>query len=156
MSQVTHMNYYVPARKHDRVSGRTQFHYHASAPGCQSVFVWMSKETYTAIYLCQSSSTVQCNCRDTVHTCNTLQHTATHLNIVQCNYCTSAPECPSVCLRKYVCLWRSICVSMTMGWLRAVGSLKSYVFSAKEPYKRDNILQKRPIILRSLRIVATP
>jgi len=26
----------------------------------------------------------------------------------------------------------------------------------KEPYTRDNILQKRPIILRSLRIVATP
>jgi len=27
---------------------------------------------------------------------------------------------------------------------------------AKEPYKRDDILQKRPIILRSLLIVATP
>jgi len=27
---------------------------------------------------------------------------------------------------------------------------------AKEPYKRDYILQKRPVILRSLRIVATP
>ena len=27
---------------------------------------------------------------------------------------------------------------------------------AKKPYKRDNILQKRPIILRSLLIVATP
>jgi len=27
---------------------------------------------------------------------------------------------------------------------------------AKEPYKRDYILQKRPIILKSLRIVATP
>jgi len=27
---------------------------------------------------------------------------------------------------------------------------------AKEPYKRDDVLQKRPIILRSLLIVATP
>ena len=27
---------------------------------------------------------------------------------------------------------------------------------AKEPYKRDDILQKRPVILRSLLIVATP
>ena len=27
---------------------------------------------------------------------------------------------------------------------------------AKEPYRRDDILQKRPIILRSLLIVATP
>jgi len=39
-----------------------------------------------------------------------------------------------------------------MGWLRlaARGSLKLQVSFAKEPYKRDYILQKRPIILRSL------
>ena len=43
-----------------------------------------------------------------------------------------------------------------MRWLRIVGSLKLQVSSAKEPYKRDYILQKRPIILRSLLIVATP
>jgi len=43
-----------------------------------------------------------------------------------------------------------------MGWLRSVGSLKLHVSFAKEPYKRDDILQKRPIILRSLLIVATP
>ena len=43
-----------------------------------------------------------------------------------------------------------------MGWLRLVDSLKLYVSFAKEPYKRDYILQKRPIILRSLLIVATP
>jgi len=33
-----------------------------------------------------------------------------------------------------------------MGWLRFVGSLKTYVSFAKEPYKRDYILQKRPIL----------
>jgi len=44
----------------------------------------------------------------------------------------------------------------TMGWLRLVGSLKLYVSFAKEPYKRDDLLQKRPIIWRSLLIVATP
>jgi len=43
-----------------------------------------------------------------------------------------------------------------MGWLRLVGSLKLQVPFAKEPYERDDILQKRPIILRSLLIVATP
>ena len=43
-----------------------------------------------------------------------------------------------------------------IGWLRLVGSLKSQVSFAKEPYKRDDILQKRPKILRSLLIVATP
>ena len=43
-----------------------------------------------------------------------------------------------------------------MGWLRLVGSLKLYVSFAKEPYKRDYILQKRPIFLRSLLVVGTP
>ena len=33
-----------------------------------------------------------------------------------------------------------------MGWLRSAGSIKLWVSFAKEPYKRDNILQKRPII----------
>ena len=42
-----------------------------------------------------------------------------------------------------------------MGWLRLVGSLRLYVSFAKEPYKRDDILQKRHVILRSLLIVAT-
>jgi len=43
-----------------------------------------------------------------------------------------------------------------MEWLGLIGSLKLYVSFAKEPYKRDDILEKRPIILRSLLIVATP
>ena len=43
-----------------------------------------------------------------------------------------------------------------IGWLRLVGSLKSLVSFAKEPYKRAYILQKRLIILRSLPIMATP
>jgi len=42
------------------------------------------------------------------------------------------------------------------GWLWLVGSLKLQVIFVKEPYKRDDILQKRPIILRSLLTVATP
>jgi len=64
-----------------------------------------------------------------------------------------------ICVTDVACCARvnilhiNICV---MGWLRLVGSLKSYVSFAKEPYKRDDILQKRPIILRSLLIVATP
>ena len=42
-----------------------------------------------------------------------------------------------------------------MGWLRLVGSFKSQVSFAKEPYKRDYILLKSPIISRSLLIIAT-
>jgi len=43
-----------------------------------------------------------------------------------------------------------------MGWLELVGSIKLQVSFAKEPYKRDNILQKRPIIQSILLIVAAP
>jgi len=39
-----------------------------------------------------------------------------------------------------------------MGWLRFVGSLELYFSFAKEPYKRDYILKKRTIIVRSLLI----
>jgi hypothetical protein len=42
-----------------------------------------------------------------------------------------------------------------MGWLQLVGSLKLCVSFAKEPYKGDDILQTRRMILKSLRIVAT-
>jgi len=45
---------------------------------------------------------------------------------------------------------------MTLGRLRWVGSLKSHVSFAKEPYKKDYVLQKRPVIWRSLLIVAIP
>jgi len=43
-----------------------------------------------------------------------------------------------------------------MGWLWLVGSIKLLVSFVKEPYKRDNILRKRPIISSILRTVATP
>ena len=43
-----------------------------------------------------------------------------------------------------------------MGWLRLVGSIKLQVTFAKEPYKRDDILQKRHVILSTILTVATP
>jgi len=43
-----------------------------------------------------------------------------------------------------------------MGWFWLVGSNKLYVSFAKEPYKRDNILQKRSIISSILLTMATP
>ena len=43
-----------------------------------------------------------------------------------------------------------------MGWLQLAGSLKSNVSFAKETCKRDDILKKKPMIFRSLLIVATP
>ena len=43
-----------------------------------------------------------------------------------------------------------------MGWLRLVGSLKLQVSFAEHSLFYRALLQKRPIILRSLLIVATP
>jgi len=43
-----------------------------------------------------------------------------------------------------------------MGWLRLVGSLNYRSLQQKSPAKETYILKKRPIILRSLLIEATP
>ena len=43
-----------------------------------------------------------------------------------------------------------------MGCLLLVESIKLKVSFAKEPYKKDNILQKRSVILSILLTVATP
>ena len=65
-------------------------------------------------------------------------------------------------------IWLSLCFvharrrvaqqghALGMGWLQLIGSAKLWVSFAKKPYKRDYILQKRPIILMSLLIVAIP
>jgi len=55
--------------------------------------------------------------------------------------------CCSVCACVYCLL---------MGWLRFVGSLKSYVSFTEYRFFYRALLQKRPMILRSLLIVATP
>ena len=71
-----------------------------------------------------------------------------HMHIYMCLYL-------HICLYILAC-WRSRRHVGDMGWLRLVGSLKLQVSFAKEPYKRGYILQKRPVLLRSLLIVATP
>jgi len=79
--------------------------------------------------------------------CSVLQCVAVCCSVLQCvAVCCSVLQCVAVC-----CRWCS-----HMGWLQLVGSLKLKVSFAKEPYKTDDILQKRPTILRSLLIVATP
>ena len=88
---------------------------------------------------CMCCSMLQCvhfvtptiihNCRTTA--CNTPQHTATHCNALQHTACG-------------------------MGWLRLVGCLKLYISFAEHRHFYRALLQKRPIILRSLLVVATP
>jgi len=50
----------------------------------------------------------------------------------------------------------SLFESLYMGWLRLVGSLKLQVSFAKYRLFYRALLQKRPMILRSILIVATP
>jgi len=75
--------------------------------------------------------------------CNTLQHSA-----ILCNTLHDHPD--------KLQLWKVQHDAHDMGRLRLVGSLQLYVSFAKEPYKRDYILHKRLVILKSLLIVATP
>ena len=59
----------------------------------------------------------------------------------------------------YLCTFMEQSISsriIHMWWLRLIGSWKFLVSFAKELYKRDDILQKRPRILRSLLVEATP
>ena len=64
------------------------------------------------------------------------------------------------CMCKCACIYvygtRLVVTYLKYGQATIKGSLKLLVSFAKGPYKRDDILQKRPIILRSLLIVATP
>jgi len=57
----------------------------------------------------------------------------------------------------YTCMYhRAPFIYMYMGWLRFVGSLKFEVSFAEYRLFYRALLQKRPIILRSLLIVAIP
>jgi len=42
--------------------------------------------------------------------------------------------------------WKEGVEKLSVGWLRLAGSIKLQVSFAKEPYKREDILQKRLII----------
>ena len=77
-----------------------------------------------------------------------VMHT-THMRHVIHNYHVSTSSSPSAAVSSAVTIVTSV------GWLRLVGSLKSWVSFAKEPYKRDVYSLKRRVILRGLLIVAT-
>ena len=115
------------------------------------------------------------HCNALQHDCNTLRHTAAHCkarqqlscgrgttNVLQCVAVYSSVAAHTTALE----LWLRYdnCV---LGWLRLVGSLKSYVSFAEYSllyrallYKRPVIIRlvckREPIILMSLLIVATP
>jgi len=71
----------------------------------------------------------------TTHTLKDRQTQIHPLTLTHTLLCTHTPSV-SLCFRSH----------SRMRWLRWVGSIKLQVSFAKEPYKRDNILQKRPIV----------
>ena len=94
------------------------------------------------------------------------RETATAKGIAR-NVLTHIHACVRVYVCRCVCVWSACAIAervwgwnvqdtADMGWLRLSGSLKWKVSFANEPYKWDDILQKRPMILRSLLIGATP
>jgi len=96
--------------------------------------------------------------------CSVLQCVAVCCSVLQCvAVCCSVLQCVAVCNREQLLHSRApvelngLCYThkCNMGWLQLVGSLKLHVSFVKEPYKKHCILQKRPVMLRSLLIVAT-
>ena len=65
------------------------------------------------------------------YVCNVREYACVYVCVCVCALCVCVCVCVCVC----ACVWVSF---------------------AKEPYKRDDFLQKRRVILRSLLIVATP
>jgi len=91
-----------------------------------------------------------------------------YCSVAQCvAVCCSVLQCVAVCCSVLQCVavWCSVLPLIELDLLLRLASygvatisrhLKIMVSCANEPYKRDYILQKRTIILRSLLIVATP
>ena len=79
----------------------------------------------------------------TTSNCNVLQRTATHIHARRSNLnnCT---------------IWLIYIAVSCKGWLRLVGALKLQVSIGKYSLFYRALLQKRPIILRRVLIVATP
>ena len=121
------------------------------------------------------------HCNTLHHTashCNTLQHTTTHYNTIKhiARHCHIWQIIWLVHVSSYIQMHSCYVIShrthishqwvgprthidathYVMGWLWLVGSIKSWVSFAKETYKRDSILQKRPIILSILLTTTTP
>jgi len=98
--------------------------------------------------------------------CNILQHTATHCNTLhlQMTY-EEQHRVDTMFFHAFNPKHLRICIGYHapkefllhhMGWLRLVGSLKLQVSFAEHHLFDRALLQKRPVILRSLLIVATP
>ena len=87
-----------------------------------------------------------------VHT-QTGQHTS-HFTLLRTRPYMCKPTCTSICI--CILIYMYMPVYSYMEWLRLVGSLKLSVSFAEHSLFYRALLHKKPIILRSLLIVATP
>jgi len=121
---------------------------------CVRQYVCMHACMHVRVFMCMCICMYACMCvRMYVYAC---MHVCLYVCMHVCMY-LSVYICICACSEHtgiHVCT--DVSMNQAMVWLRLVGSLKLYVSFAKEPYKRDHTLQKRPIILRSLLIKATP
>jgi len=108
---------------------------------------------------------MHCWCQFEISVCGCVyMYTGTSIhNICMCT-CIKTDICTDICVyfRFYLYIkssWKRMLnhvANADMGWLRQVGSIKLLISFAKEPYKRDYILHKRPTILSILLTKATP
>ena len=123
----------------------------------------LTPHSYMCVYLCMCVLYPLCVCVDVCSTLSTLsklsflhtrclsfRHTHKHANTLSFSVTqtqTHTHMCACICSMLHIC---------SMRWLRLVGSLKLYVSFAKESYRRDYILQYKPLMLRSPLVVVTP
>jgi len=103
--------------------------------------------------------TCACICSGTLQMCHTCACTwqwrctnVPHVSVYTAGVLSR--RAPNVCLYMAVALYYG--VALVSGINKIIGLFCKRVSFAKEPYKRDNILQKRPRILSILLTVATP
>jgi len=114
-------------------------HTHIHTHMTRFAHIWLDAFLCGAIHSCDISTC------DVTHTLSlsltTHTHTHTYIHDVIRSHRT-----------RRICAW----MNRDMGWLQLVGSLKLQFSFAEYSFFYRALLQKRPIILRSLLIVATP
>jgi len=133
-----------------RIRIRTRMHVHSYTYTYTYLRIRIHTFTYKYTYTCMHMHMYNvciCTCTYTFTHAHTHARTHTH---------THKHTDSQVDQKLFWSIWLFWSTWLPMGWLRLVCSFKLQVSFAKEPYKRDDILQKRPIILRRLLIVATP
>jgi len=144
------INTYIHTFIHTYIHAYTNAYLHTNIHMNVHTFLHTYIHTYIQMYLPTYIHTYLPTYIHTyIHTnIHTNKHTYLHTRVRTCHYL----HCAWISLSrrpKYVYIH-------TMGWIRLVGTLKVQVSIAEyKPFYRA-LLQKKPIILRSLRIVATP